>query len=779
MVTRAKTQLLPLSEWTANERSALFGRSVASIALLMLGYAAATLYPTAHAGARVWTLLPLLISALLLQRMFKRSAHRLLVFAPLLALPIIGQAWHAAALMTLQIALTASYGRRSMRRWFVLPASASLLLTVLLYWESTGLMWRELPLTSWAVSLWVTEIQGHPQRLGPDYVGLPWLFLALSVTFIAAIRLRGRRLWLVAPLVALFLFAAAMTMVTSSLAPLILDVFLAVFMLGSSPSKGWIEPRWVRLGAVIASTSLLLGSILAGWGGRIDAPRKLVVLEPGLGTLDFPERLPTNRQDTANAHFGLLVRHLQKAGWEATAVPQEEVERAIPGVSVLCVANPQKAFTVKQREAIRRFVSEGGALLVLGDHTDIGDIQAPLDELLSFTSIRFRFDSAIDLAGTAQWMNGLRGSPTPGFAGRENSDFRISIGASLDVGPSARVLITGDRGFSDMGDASTGPSKLGDMMYTGRERLGGIILAAEERVGKGTVVVFGDTSGFQDSTLSFNHEWRMQLFERLRSYRSLGASWLLVYGLVLLSVLTIWTMRRSPALIACVFAAVAAVTALIARPLSTPAPDLSSNVLFDTSHWPAVVSSKEGSELYRLGETVVRTGSELLLSNDFDRMLASKPRQVIVAAPTKPYTMDEARRLLEYVKEGGRLIISANATNNVAMAKVAAAFEYSVSSRLIGIAPDSRVLDANWRFSIPIDRTGMPEVPFRHANPISGDQWEPVVECWGETIVARRQIGKGRVILIADDEFVTDANVGRQATIDVEVVQFLVHCLEW
>jgi len=78
----------------------------------------------------------------------------------------------------------------------------------------------------------------------------------------------------------------------------------------------------------------------------------------------------------------------------------------------------------------------------------------------------------------------------------------VVIGASLDARPPAQPLIIGKFGHSDpaMKDAWS-MRMLGNEKYDPGERLGDVVLAAEQRVGKGRIVAFGDTSMMSNGLL--------------------------------------------------------------------------------------------------------------------------------------------------------------------------------------------------------------------------------------------------------------------------------------
>lgn len=220
------------------------------------------------------------------------------------------------------------------------------------------------------------------------------------------------------------------------------------------------------------------------------------------GLLDWevpsPERLGLVR----SGMFGLFRRSLERyvstrggAVIETDSLTPEVLSR----VGLMVFINPARGVTRPERGALSKFVASGGSLLVLGDHTDIGGSRAPLNEVLLCTSIRFNFDSAICLR--KGWKRCLTVREHPVTRGLiDETDAQIGIGASLEIGPPAIPLVTGRYAFSDVGNYDNGGqgAYMGNCRQDRDEPLCEAVLVAGEEVGNGRVLVFGDTSPFQN-----------------------------------------------------------------------------------------------------------------------------------------------------------------------------------------------------------------------------------------------------------------------------------------
>jgi hypothetical protein len=196
--------------------------------------------------------------------------------------------------------------------------------------------------------------------------------------------------------------------------------------------------------------------------------------------------------------FGLLPGFLQSAGFRVQIGKDLQRLEGTDAPDCLVLINIQEFLETADRDRIHRFVERGGGLLCLGDHTGVAGIRGPFNDLLSPYGIRFRFDSASFFAGS--WSDALERRLHPMNRGtRFDDEYQIWVGASLEVDPQAAPVVVARYGYSDFGDmANVQRSYLGDRVYNPSELLGDVVLAAEARQGRGKVLVFGDTSGYQN-----------------------------------------------------------------------------------------------------------------------------------------------------------------------------------------------------------------------------------------------------------------------------------------
>ena len=317
------------------------------------------------------------------------------------------------------------------------------------------------------------------------------------------------------------------------------------------------------------------------------AGKKIVVHEKFYGNWSRPEypkefRAP-GRDEYGNRKYsewgwlsigmyGMMPIYLESLGAEPVVSPQLS-EEDLRGADAVLVIFPNDPWEDGQLARLRRYVEEGGTLLVVGEHSQLDvalveqrkDVdptlaedlkkhagategarsselalteeelalqrdmmlrvrkfarQAPenrFNELLTSTGtpVRVSFDCSEFAVGG--WLHSYEVLAHPASAGIDDAQnaFGPVVGGTLEVRWPARPLVVGRFGWSDWGDPISGTSMIGDVKYNAGERLGDVVLAAETSVGQGRVVVFGDTSGFTNGLTIGCHPYTSRLFNYL------------------------------------------------------------------------------------------------------------------------------------------------------------------------------------------------------------------------------------------------------------------------
>lgn len=355
--------------------------------------------------------------------------------------------------------------------------------------------------------------------------------------------------------------------------------------------------RWALVAAGLVLAALFPAVVTLSPHAPSLKGKKIVLYEKGFLNWEKPKIGKTSFSygQYSIGMYGMLPIYLRSLGAEAIVSP-ELSESDLAGANVLVLIFPDKPWNEGQLERIRRFVEDGGTLLVLGEHTilksdlltlqdeELGTQLAALyeklekldfkrragqsraaveeinrqedelrgrfddqevlrrhlaarqrgplsrfNEVLRDTDMEVRFDSATFAVGG--WLQSYQAisHPTSAGLGDASNAFGAVIGASLDLRwPGAgrwpaQPLLIGLWGWADPGDPLNYPSFMArtdsgsrhEARYDPGERLGDLVLAAEQRIGAGRVVLFGDTSGFSNGVNMGAHRYTSRLFSYL------------------------------------------------------------------------------------------------------------------------------------------------------------------------------------------------------------------------------------------------------------------------
>jgi Domain of unknown function (DUF4350) len=465
--------------------------------------------------------------------------------------------------------------------------------------------------------------------------------------------------------------------------------------------------------------------------------------------------------------FGSLAQFLQRHEIEAWRGPL--TIGALDKANVLVVFNLMHKFAPEEKRWIWEFVARGGGLLAVGDHTGATQIREPFNDLLQPVNIDFNFDSAMPIR--RKWMNGLRCLPRPATANVDSAlDAQIQVGASLSVARPAMPLVVGTHGWSDKGSLSNRANGyLGDRHYSNDERLGDVVLVAAAKYQRGKVMVFGDTTSFQNSAAARGGDFVQAVFKSLTLHERATVRWTIGSLLVAAIGGAIWMLAHAGSSIASMVlslfvgvylgstAGTMAGRSLARRVLAPPLPG---DALVDVSHlsrcdpelwWP--------DGLGGVVQNLMRKNYCPVVMPRFSPALIQRSKIVFLVAPAKRLSTAELKAYEEFVRRGGQLFVSVGYEQSAGCAGLLRQFGLSVRNLPLGaIAPDAN--DA--------------KVYFLGAWPIVAEPGDTKVLCrQGEyPLIVARSYGAGKVVLVGDTEFFLNRNLEMAEAFNRENIEF-------
>jgi len=343
-------------------------------------------------------------------------------------------------------------------------------------------------------------------------------------------------------------------------------------------------------------------------------------------------------------------------------------------------------------------------------------------------------------------------------------EISISVGASLDVNKNSFPVILGRYGLSDIGNRNNSEqSYLGDYQYNPSEQIGDIILCAGTYYGDGKVLVYGDTSSYQNSAISSTLPMIHSVFSWLGSSRTSNIELIqTTVSLVLLLIGVIFLVILRKNTIHFVFfpvvLCIALVISAVANPMILSKDEIQGNIVYiDTSHIERFnLEPYDDDSLTGLSLSLIRNDYLPIMCTDFSKGKISKSKILIFNAPTKMFSTDEVEFIKQYMNGGGLVILSTGYEDKDASMPLLNEFDLDIYDIPLGPIPyvedDPEEYQKEPRFvdSWPI---------------IIGD--ESVTETFygieieGETYVLMTftQYGDGGFLFISDSQYLLDKNI--------------------
>jgi len=651
------------------------------------------------------------------------------------------------------------------------------------------------------VAAWIAR---EPRNLGPTAMALPLLGAALALVAARSVLgsgATGRAAWRIALLlcIAQLVYLVALTPLASWFAKhrpawqslLLNSQWFAILVLSIAFALGdaWASRRRGDrpLSAVTArpvawrrlvrdprlAGALVLGLVVGYVAGRAPqapvAKARVLLYDAGYTNWKVPQH--GEYGERSGGMFGLLPFLLQAAGHEVVVSKDLSQLEGPNAPNVVALINIQEFLEVGDKERLLAFVRRGGGLLCMGDHTGVAGIRGPFNNLLEPAGIRFVFDSATFFH--EGWSTGAelrRHAMNRGV--RDGENYQIWVGASLDIDANVRPVVVGRYGYSDMGDMSNlRMSFLGDRRYNPDEQLGDIVLVAESRLGNGKVLVFGDTSTYQNLALPRSWDVVLRSFDHLarRGGGGLGASaqwWWLLAFVAGLGAVTAGGRRALPVAAAALGLWVASVAATVG---GTPehtldwsrvrAPSLAAAVGGTVPKGTAVVDRSHGGRydlrawfdpsIGGLLLNLIRDGFFPIVADEFPAHALERADVFVTIAPMRAYDGGERAALRRFLERGGRAIVAVGWEDYDGARSFLADHEFAVldvplSHFRTGERPEDLVFRNAWALRPPADG-------------------RVLVSQWGHPVVASRRVGRGELIVIGDTTWYWNRNLeGRE-----------------
>ncbi len=159
---------------------------------------------------------------------------------------------------------------------------------------------------------------------------------------------------------------------------------------------------------------------------------------------------------------------------------------------ILILKTPVQPIPEAERKAIDRFVTSGGGLLLVGDHTNLLGMGTHLNSLCAKHGIRFRYDSVSD-AMTGGFVDYFAPSIGRHAGALHVKHLQFMTSCSLQLDSRAEPIITATACRRDPHDYAN-PSFFGRQGPHPELSDGSVVLAATAAVGRGRIAAFTDST---------------------------------------------------------------------------------------------------------------------------------------------------------------------------------------------------------------------------------------------------------------------------------------------
>lgn len=168
-------------------------------------------------------------------------------------------------------------------------------------------------------------------------------------------------------------------------------------------------------------------------------------------------------------------------------------------VDVLVLKTPTQEFLKSERDAVLRFVGNGGGLWLVGDHTNLFGMSTFINPIAADYGLRFRYDDTFDLTTgrpslfEPPWLN-----RHPALGPMSQMEFQTTC--TLAASPAVRPVIVGNMLGSEMVDYGH-VNFFGNIQADAEDEFGAYVQMASVPAAPGRVLAFCDSTVFSNFSM--------------------------------------------------------------------------------------------------------------------------------------------------------------------------------------------------------------------------------------------------------------------------------------
>jgi hypothetical protein len=351
-------------------------------------------------------------------------------------------------------------------------------------------------------------------------------------------------------------------------------------------------------------------------------------------------------------------------------------DQALSACDVLVIKTPTARYTEDEVTAVVRFVRQGGALLLIGDHTNVFNMNTYLNDISRHFGFTFRNDLLFRVG--SPYVQRYRPPRVAHPVVQHVPPMNFAVSCSIDPGDSAGRMVIRNAGLYSLPPAYQESNYHPQAEYRSDMQYGAWCQLWSTTSGRGRVLGFADSTLFSNFCVFqpgkaellrgmlhwLNHR---SVFDRPWVRRLLAIP-LACWGLVLIGA-GVWRGARRPdtwiPLLAAGLAgwSIAALTVIVVHRTAMPVPAVQRpmrHVVIDraVSDVPlftgAFEDDKEGLGYGLLEQWIPRVGNRI--SRETDQAVFSGDALVVIC-PTRSVSDAYREQLVRYVQAGGKLLV--------------------------------------------------------------------------------------------------------------------------
>lgn len=353
---------------------------------------------------------------------------------------------------------------------------------------------------------------------------------------------------------------------------------------------------------------------------------------------------------------------------------------------ILILKCPTERYTPQEIQDIRDFVTTGGGLYLIGDHTNVFGMNTYLNQISEQFGIRYKTDATYEL-GTGNLSiyqpDALFSHPVM----RHVSQFDFMTSCTLEptslyTSVTLENIIIGNKVSSEPGTYAT-ENFFRESIVSSDSEYGYLLQAAAVRYGHGRVVAFTDSTVFSSFSIFTDGypAFTLGVLEYLNRINTSGYLNILFALIAILSLLPLFILLRKTTkiqalwmvLFAGVFAFISAALLFPAlTAVSYPPPDIQTDythVCFDQQHSSFTISVKPSATMGKNQENygtffvwTQRVGCVPSVETTLRHAIAQGDIIVIIN-PKQPFTESDVQMITSFLENNGHILVLDSITN--------------------------------------------------------------------------------------------------------------------